>query len=79
MAPEDGVAAVALGLGREVVQGGTCLRFCPRYPQNLVQFSSVRDILSNSQSEFWALEMNHTRAKDAEAKTRKTKTHTSKT
>jgi CheY-like chemotaxis protein len=59
MAPEDGVAAVALGMGREVVEGGRCLTFCPRYPQNLVQFSSVKDILSNSQSEFWALEMNH--------------------
>ncbi|MFZ0480938.1 MAG: PEP/pyruvate-binding domain-containing protein, partial [Terriglobales bacterium] len=66
MAPEDGVAAVALGLGREVVQGGTCLRFCPRYPQNLVQFSSVRDILSNSQSGFWALELNHARTTDAQ-------------
>ena len=58
MASEDGVAAVALGMGREVVEGGKCLTFCPRYPNNLVQFSSVRDILTNSQSEFWALEMN---------------------
>lgn len=55
---EDGIAAVALGLGRAVVDGGKCLTFCPRYPQNLVQFSSVEDILSNSQSEFWALELN---------------------
>ncbi len=54
---EDGIAAVALGLGREVVDGGKCLTFCPRYPRNLVQFSSVEDILSNSQSEFWALEL----------------------
>ena len=52
---EDGIAAVALGLGREVVDGGKCLTFCPRYPQNLVQFSSVEDILANSQSEFWVL------------------------
>jgi CheY-like chemotaxis protein len=59
MASEDGIAAVALGMGREVVEGGKCMTFCPRYPQNLVQFSSVKDILSNSQSEFWALEMNH--------------------
>ena len=50
---------VALGMGREVVEGGRCLTFCPRYPQNLVQFSSVKDVLSNSQSEFWALQMNH--------------------
>lgn len=59
MASEDGVAAVALGMGREVVEGGKCLTFCPKYPLNLVQFSSVKDILANSQSEFWALEMNH--------------------
>jgi hypothetical protein len=54
---EDGIAAVALGLGRAVVDGGKCLSFCPRYPHNLVQFSSVEDILANSQSEFWALEL----------------------
>ncbi len=54
----DGIAAVALGLGRAVVEGGKCLSFCPRYPRNLVQFSSVEDILSNSQREFWALELN---------------------
>jgi CheY-like chemotaxis protein len=61
MASEDGIAAVALGMGREVVEGGKCMTFCPRYPRNLVQFSTVKDILSNSQSEFWALEMNHAR------------------
>jgi CheY-like chemotaxis protein len=51
----DGIAAVALGLGRAVVDGGRCLTFCPRYPQSLPQFSSVDDILANSQTEFWAL------------------------
>src|SRR5260370_25887767 len=54
---EDGIAAGALGLGRAVVDGGKCLTFCPRYARNLVQFSSVEDILANSQSEFWALEL----------------------
>jgi CheY-like chemotaxis protein len=53
----DGIAAVALGLGRAVVDGGKCLTFCPRYPQNLLQFSSVDDMLANSQTEFWALEL----------------------
>lgn len=53
----DGIAAVALGLGRAVVDGGKCLTFCPRYPRNIVQFSSVEDILANSQSDFWALEL----------------------
>jgi len=51
----DGIAAVALGLGRTVVDGGRCLNFCPRYPRNLLQFSSVEDILANTQTEFCAL------------------------
>ena len=57
--PEDGVAAVALGLGRTVVEGEACLSFCPRHPQAILQFSSVDDILRNSQREFWALELDH--------------------
>ena len=32
------IAAVALGLGRTVVDGGKCIIFCPRYPRNLLQF-----------------------------------------
>jgi CheY-like chemotaxis protein len=55
--PKDGFAAVALGMGRAVVGGGKCLTFSPRYPRHLVQFSSVEDILTNSQTEFWALEL----------------------
>jgi hypothetical protein len=53
----DGIAAVALGLGTAVVDGGKCLTFCPRYPQSLLQFSSVKDILANTQTEFWALSL----------------------
>jgi CheY-like chemotaxis protein len=60
----DGIAAVALGLGRAVVDGGKCLTFCPRYPRNIVQFSSVEDILANSQREFWALELDHLERRD---------------
>ncbi len=64
MTYSDGIAAVALGLGRAVVDGGKCLTFCPKLPRNLVQFSSVEDILTNSQSEFWALETDHARHED---------------
>ena len=56
---EDGVASVALGLGRTVVDGGKCLVFCPKYPANLLQFSSVNDFLSQSQTDFWALSVDH--------------------
>ncbi len=57
MTCSDGIAAVALGLGRTVVDGGKCMMFCPRYPRNLLQFSSVEDILANTQTEFCALEL----------------------
>jgi CheY-like chemotaxis protein len=56
---EDGIVAVALGLGRTVVDGDACLRFCPKYPKNLVAFSSVDDVLRNSQREFYALDLDH--------------------
>ena len=57
MTSADGVVAVALGLGRTVVEGGKTVAFCPRFPRHMVQFSSVEDILSNSQREFWALQI----------------------
>jgi len=55
--PEEGIAYIALGLGKTVVEGGTSLRFSPRYPQFLPQFSTVDDILKNSQRFFYALKM----------------------
>ena len=36
------------------------LTFSPRHPRNLIQFSSVEDMLTNSQTEFWALELDQT-------------------
>src|SRR5262249_1598592 len=57
MKSEDGLAAVALGLGETVVTGGTCVRFSPRYPRHVVQFSTVGDILANAQRDFFALEL----------------------
>ena len=54
---DEGVVAVALGLGMAVVDGGNALRFCPHYPKQLPGFSSVDDLLKNSQREFYALEM----------------------
>lgn len=57
MAATDGVAAVALGLGSTVVDGEPCLRFCPRYPRHLLQFSSVKAALKNSQRRFCGLEL----------------------
>ena len=57
LTPTDGVAAVALGLGATVVDGETCFRFSPRHPRHLMQFSTVHDMLSNSQRAFYALRL----------------------
>ncbi len=57
MKPEDGIATIALGLGRAVVEGERTLRFCPRYPHILPQRSTVDDILKNAQRYFYALRM----------------------
>lgn len=55
MKPEEGIVHLAFGLGKTVVEGGTALRFSPNYPQFLPQFSTVEDILKNSQRKFYAL------------------------
>ena len=55
--PEEGVAQIALGLGKSVVEGFEALRFCPAHPEVLPQFSAVKDILRNAQRRFYALDM----------------------
>jgi len=54
---EEGITHIALGLGKIVMEGGQTLRFCPKYPQFLPQFSMVNDILENSQKYFYALNL----------------------
>jgi hypothetical protein len=53
--PEDGVCVVGMGLGRLLVAGEGGVRFCPRRPQSLPEFSTVDDILANAQRYFYAL------------------------
>ncbi|MEI7811390.1 MAG: PEP/pyruvate-binding domain-containing protein [Ignavibacteria bacterium] len=60
----DGIALVALGLGRMVVDGGNSVRFCPKYPRHLLQFYSVKETVRNAQQEFFALNL-HSSLKDA--------------
>lgn len=56
--PEEGIAYVALGLGKTVMEGENCLFFSPANPQVLPQFSKPQDYLRNSQREFFAVNMN---------------------
>jgi CheY-like chemotaxis protein len=62
MKREEGVAYIALGLGKTVMEGEKALRFSPRYPENLPQFSSVEDILRNAQRFFYGLDMRNSHA-----------------
>jgi hypothetical protein len=55
--PEDGIAAVALGLGKTVAEGEPCLRFAPPHPGHILDHSSVEGMLENAQREFWALHL----------------------
>jgi len=53
----DGIVHIALGLGKAVMEGERALRFSPKYPQILPQFSTVDDILLNAQRYFYALKV----------------------
>jgi len=57
MRPEEGVAHVALGLGRQVVSGRECLVFSPAHPQVLPQFATTAEWLEHSQRDFYALDL----------------------
>ena len=54
---DDGVVSLAFGLGKQIVEGNTCLRFSPKYPNKLIQLSSPEIALRSTQKEFYALEM----------------------
>ena len=54
---EDGIAAVALSLGKTVAEGEPCLRFVPRHPGHMLEHSTLDGMLENAQREFWALQL----------------------
>ncbi|MDE6494853.1 MAG: phosphoenolpyruvate synthase [Duncaniella sp.] len=55
--PEDGVAEIAVGLGKYIVDGGLGLRFSPRHPDNVLQTSEVELALRDTQTRLCALDM----------------------
>lgn len=52
---QDGTVSIAVGLGKKVVDNEDCLKFCPKYPKNIIQLSSVDYALKQTQKEFYAL------------------------
>ena len=54
---EDGIANIALGLGKYIVDGGQTLRFSPRHPHNILQMSTVDFALRETQTRYYALDL----------------------
>ena len=54
---EDGIANIALGLGKYIVDGGQTLRFSPRHPHNILQMSTMDFALRETQTRYYALDL----------------------
>ncbi|HEX9834673.1 MAG TPA: hypothetical protein VGA66_16605, partial [Mycobacterium sp.] len=55
--PEDGVVSLALGLGKTIVDGDVCWTYSPAQPRAVPPFGSIREWLTGTQTEFWAVNM----------------------
>jgi CheY-like chemotaxis protein len=54
---EDGIADIAFGLGKHIVDGGISLRFSPKFPKKILQLSSAKSALTQTQKYFYALDL----------------------
>lgn len=57
--PEEGIANIAMGLGKHIVDGGVTLRFSPAHPNNILQTSTLDFALRETQTTFNALDLSH--------------------
>ena len=57
---EEGIASLAVGLGKYIVDGGQTLRVSPYHPKQVLQTSEMETALSQTQTRFYALDMAHT-------------------
>ena len=56
---EEGIASLALGLGKYIVDGGQTLRVSPYHPAQVLQMSEMEIALRETQTHFYALDMKH--------------------
>lgn len=54
---EEGIASLALGLGKYIVDGGQTLRVSPWHPHQIMQLSEMETALRETQTRFYALDM----------------------
>ncbi len=62
--PEEGVVNLALGLGKTIVDGGRSWTYSPAWPKVNPPFGSVGELLKQSQTEFWSVNMGKAPAYD---------------
>jgi hypothetical protein len=67
--PEDGMASLALGLGKTIVDGGTCWTYSPAYPGVSAPVASAGELMEQTQNEFWAVHMGKPPAYDPNQET----------
>ena len=56
---DEGIASLALGLGKYIVDGGQTLRVSPYHPHQVLQTSEMETALRETQTQFYALDMQH--------------------
>jgi hypothetical protein len=55
--PEEGVVDLALGLGRIIVDEGIAWSYSPAHPRSDPPYNAISDLLKQTQTEFWAINM----------------------
>jgi hypothetical protein len=67
--PEQGVASLALGLGKTIVDGGVSWTYSPAHPRVPPPFGSIDELIEGTQSTFWAVNMGKPPAYDPVSET----------
>jgi Pyruvate phosphate dikinase, AMP/ATP-binding domain len=67
--PQDGVVNLALGLGKQIVDGGISWTYVPAYPTAPPPFNNIGDQIKNSQNDFWSVFMGPPRRPDPASET----------
>ncbi len=57
MAPEEGTASLAVGLGKTIVESQRVYHFCPAHPRANPPWATNAEYLANTQTRFYALDV----------------------
>jgi hypothetical protein len=57
--PFHGIVNLAVGLGKTIVDSGKVWSYSPFFPSTASPFSSIKDLIKNTQSKYWAVNLAH--------------------